>query len=811
MLKRYLSLLIFLFIVTFLCGADHKEKCWIRVTLFGTSPKTDNAWHGVLCFTRPHIFTQKFTWGAKGNVIEHPTTFYSVINWEQMKDIPPIKHGTPGPWIELKNIYHIPNKKRWSHKPAMAASNVILTFFSPRNDNRKDRRPIFKRWESGNLEKIHVKVEFASNPDEKSIYRTITEKVDGSILRIFIDPQIKDVNCRIMSARSLLDKRIASLKKDDPESYIPKRILTSHRDNPGHFYPLLDLDTAEKLTQLHRLLGFRSVQYQSIELPEKFRKIFWKDCNPVFLEGPRPEWLSAFPGDTAMNKKTIVLAKKLQNIPQKKVLLIKFGDETKILPAKYLKNDYVKKQFTDYLKQHNVSPQDIGFPAFEKVEILADIRKAKTPETRRLYYYSTLFRGDIMLDWYKNMIDQIRQNYPGKLLATGEICWENSRIFPDIFRAYEKNVFDIASHECSVLLWLMPHSAIPRLVAQRSAARYFPGTRPGILYGSHRGGNDLLDIIEIDGTSALLHGMGHIYWYNDTIFNINGFRSETADKKIRMINRRAAQFEDLILNGESPLRKPDALLVKSFISELWHGANTGTHFREFEMAAAALAWSQLPFDILNDDLAARYCDNYKVIYLTSPVVPERLRNILIPWVRKGGRLVIAGQKTAMFNEFKEESSLLHRLGIKPNKDNVKRLGKGLIFFFRDSPGNALRLSFQPQDLKLPVQTIFHQFNPALLKPYLAPFTVNPALKRDIICDRNGVEINFFEAKNYKKCAVFAVDYTCKDKKKITLQLNLKGIYHEAKDETGKTYPVRRDNETSVVTVELGASNVFTLR
>ena len=812
-MKHTLSILLFFLI--FIASAGNAPQCWMRVTLLEASPETESAFTGMLAFTLPHVFLKKAAWGADGKIVSFPTDFHAVMNWDALENAGEQKIAVPGPWIDLSEIFHMPSEggNRWLKTERRChAVNLCISFFARGNDRRTDRRPIFKRLEAGNLERIRVKAEFASAPDERAIFRVITEQVTGSCFRLMIDPEIRDVNLAFASVTDILARRISALEKQFGQAVPPpKRILISRRENPGHFYPLLGEEAIRKFHELHRLLGIRSVQYNSVEMSRKQRELLWSQSDPVFLEGTRPEWISSEPSDPDLKKKCIASARRLPVVPGK-ALLVKFGDETRVLSGALLKKAGVRKQFADFLKARKILPDEVGFPSYGDIEILDNVKKAVTPAFRRLFYYSSIFRSEAQLDWYRAMVNGIRAAYPGKLISTGEICWENSRVFPEIFRAFEKNVFDVASHECSVLLWLMPHSAISRLVAQRSAARYFR-TRPGILYGSYRGGEKLYDIIEVDGTSALMNGMEHIYWYSDTSFGPNGFPSEKYHAQIMKVNRRAARFENLILDGESPSRAPLALLVKSYASEFWQGSNGLPHYAEFDMAAAGLAWNQLPFDILSDELAVRFRDNYRIIYLASRILPSGSREPLKKWVETGGRLVFLGSSAATRNEFNEEESFLGGwMRRVPSSDAVIPIGKGKVFFFSESPAQKLRNSFRPLDKALPVASVFHTFDPALLAPYAAPFDAAPALPRGVLCDRPGVEVNYFESADRKRSAVFAVDYTSGKEKKITLKIMLKGNYHAAEDETGRRYPLRRgeDGRTVLPELPLGASAVYSL-
>ena len=101
------------------------------------------------------------------------------------------------------------------------------------------------------------------------------------------------------------------------------------------------------LYELHRLLGIRSVQYNSVEMSRKQRELLWSQSDPVFLEGTRPEWISSEPSDPDLKKKCIASARRLPVVPGK-ALLVKFGDETRVLSGALLKKAGVRKQLSEF-------------------------------------------------------------------------------------------------------------------------------------------------------------------------------------------------------------------------------------------------------------------------------------------------------------------------------------------------------------------------------------------------------------------------------------------------------------------------------
>lgn len=795
-------------------GAE-KPQCWMRVKLLESVPSAEGTLQSMVAAPRPHIFLRKAAWGAEGGIKEFPVQFHSVIDWDALASVPEVKTGTYSPWIDITGQVYSPYRpdSRWFAKSHTYGTSMIhISFFSRQNDKRKDRRPIFKQNEAGNLEKITVQVEFAPEPKESAVVRTIRETETGSVISIFTDPEAKTPEEQFSTVTERIGRMLTRLKALGlKQEALPQKILTSGREYPGHFYPLFSREAIEKLNELYRFLGIRSIQYSTVEKPASFLQYAWKTSDPVFTEGTRPEWVAAKgPADPGLKEKSRNAGRRIPSSGGK-AHLVKFGDETTVLPEKFLKQPEVRAMFTAFLKEQQADPKALGAESPEKVEPFTSMEKASTPELRRRYYYTALFRSEAMLNWYRDMIGGIRGGTPDRLIATGEICWENSRMFPEIFRAFELGVFDVASHELSTMLWVMPHGALYRLIAQRSAARRGK-TVPGILYGSERGRQP--DIVELDSTSALIHGMRHFYWYGSSPFQPEGMKDLRYYAALQKTNRRIARMESL-MDGGSSSDKPSVALVKSYAAELWQRNAQDARFQEFELAAAGLAWNQVAFDIVSDGQAVRHCAEYKVIYLASDIVPEAVRRRLLEWVNAGGILVLTGDAAATRNEYNEALPFAEAAGMTAqNGLQVKNLGKGKICRISGTPGKNLRNSFEPLDRAVPHQQVFHKISGDAAERYLAPLALLPDgtdSVRPAMCSRKGIDAGFYEARDLSRAAVLLADYTEKNVKPVTLRLALRGTYSSAADENGRKYPAVRENGRTVLKdIPVGASALLIL-
>ena len=157
-------------------SSGEAETCWMRVTVVETEPNVPGTLTSML-FVRPapatHLFCRKAIYGAEGQVVECKTGYHDVVNWGALKGVPETPVGEAGRWVDISKEAYAPywTESRWAKTHRKYAKTTLhLGFFSRENDRRKDRRPIFKRLEKGNLDCVKVRVDFADAPEDRAIF-----------------------------------------------------------------------------------------------------------------------------------------------------------------------------------------------------------------------------------------------------------------------------------------------------------------------------------------------------------------------------------------------------------------------------------------------------------------------------------------------------------------------------------------------------------------------------------------------------------------------------------------------------------------
>ena len=285
MLKKMLTSLAGVLLLSVASGVENPQ-CWMRVKLLESVPAVDGTLQSMVIAPRPHVFLRKTAWGADGGIKEFPVQFHSVIDWDALASVPEVKTGMYSPWIDITKQVYSPYRpdSRWFAKSHTYGTFMIhISFFSRQNDKRKDRRPIFKRNEAGNLEKITVQVEFATEPKESAVVCTIRATETGSVISIFAEPEAKTPEEQFATVTERITRMLTGLKALGlKQEALPQKILISGREYPGHFYPLFSREAIGKLNELYRFLGIRSIQYSTVEKPASFLQYAWKTSDPVF-------------------------------------------------------------------------------------------------------------------------------------------------------------------------------------------------------------------------------------------------------------------------------------------------------------------------------------------------------------------------------------------------------------------------------------------------------------------------------------------------------------------------------------------------
>jgi hypothetical protein len=670
-----LILVLALLAIGFCAECQAADRVFIRVTVKDTQPARLPVQVSMIVFKSSHEVVDKIGFGSKGEVVKYATGFSEEIDWQTLSGVPAIEPGGSSRWVEITDIIYkkFPYEGGWvPYVDRYGQKTFVFGFYSPAHEGK---RPI----DIGNIESVTASVDFATAPREDAIVKTVTYASGNSCLPIFISKpseRLADYGDQIRSLYDYAVERYELLQDSGLEEQpLAKRIMTSARFQNGYFYPVYDQKTMAAEARIAKLMGIRSITWK-IRNVSGVDKTTFPEHRPIYWEDAQPDWVDSNPFADDMSQQ---VAAKLGPITSQSIehwklsaddkVLFKMGDEWRLLTTEaIIKHPGGLEAFRGWLKERGTTPEQIGVSSLDDA---APIKRpeAGSEELARLYWLSAMFQQEVTIDWWKRFVDEMRDQFGGRLIATTEVFQGPFDLTPNVFLLSRSGAFDIDAHEYAQSLWSPSHAAILKAAMYRSAAK-FGKSKPGILWCSHRGEDaGSAQIMELDGTTALINGMQHIYLYyygpqwsawgsmDDGTIDVFANAAKTL--------RRAAKLEDYILDGDSPIKSPPAAMLLSQSSELWaggaenHSDGQGT-FLERQILAASLAWNQIPYDVVCEFDIVDHLKNYRVLYVTDPCLSSEAQHAIAAWVRDGGVLFsIAG--AAERNEVDRPESLMAKL------------------------------------------------------------------------------------------------------------------------------------------------------
>lgn len=218
-------------------------------------------------------------------------------------------------------------------------------------------------------------------------------------------------------------------------------------------------------------------------------------------------------------------------------------------------------------------------------------------------------------------------------------------------------------HEYTTKFWVPNHYAIAIAEKHRCAEKFGKEQAGGLLSPSRIGtpaGNELICM------TALMRGFKDMHCYD---FYYNEPWLWDLYSTISRIFRRAARIEDYLLDGHSSLQDAECAVLISRSTRIWGGKGYGNaaaghlaggYLMERNALIAALAFQQIPLDVLPEEELLQQLDKYKVLYVTDANISDVAQSAIINWVKAGGVLcTVSG--AAVRNEFNQPSSIWDKL------------------------------------------------------------------------------------------------------------------------------------------------------
>lgn len=312
--------------------------------------------------------------------------------------------------------------------------------------------------------------------------------------------------------------------------------------------------------------------------------------------------------------------------------------------------------FREYLKQHGLTPADLGKTDWDQVNVIP--REAATDlASKRLYYWSIQFRDHSMAQVFK-WGTEMTEKYLGQgILAAANFTnaglsdWASGLIdYPDWFL--------VGRQRAQSLMWsedwtsLGPDGTGYVVDVLRSA-----GSPHHLPVGLYVIATDP-EVLPRKTYSALMHGAKYLnfYCYGPYYAFGDGSLSENAptQKALATVAREVARADDLLHPGQVPAAQVAISFFKSH--EIWQ-QDTAIQV-ERRNTYLALTHDNYPVDFLDEPMVEQgKLDRYKVFYLVDSNLSRAAARKIRDWVARDGVLV-ACAGAGLRDEYDEEVDLL---------------------------------------------------------------------------------------------------------------------------------------------------------
>ncbi|MCF7854579.1 MAG: beta-galactosidase trimerization domain-containing protein [Candidatus Pacebacteria bacterium] len=546
---------------------------------------------------------------------------------------------------------------------------MIFAFNSP------TLKPKRKGARTGNIPELTATIEFAGRPNDNAVVQTITYTTDMGAIPITMGDTSKPLNEYAETIRTFYDfaaDRVETLRAQGiTEETMPRRILTS--TSIRHCTDLYDHKTTMKEAELLRLMGIRYVSGLNINV----KRDTHAGVLPFFihnLNGYR-DWLAKKPLKDGFKERTIG-QRELKSFADATGfqkgdrLIFKVLDEPKVYTlGELLKLDGILPAFHKWLEKRGITAAEIGFETMDHATPIP-MYKVTDEASARLYYLTEWFRQELTMSFWEAYREGAHEIYGDGVICCTSAPPNGFRATPDYFLYSKHGAWDGFLPHYTSSLWVPIHHNMYHANLLLSASK-FGKTDTGGLWaptriGSGRG-------TELSGMSGLIRDMHHFFVYRFGPWFGWGFGPDNPkgleiSAAVARFFHNVADIEDIVMDGSSPA--PQVALLYSRASEIWYRrlaifedlmySGYQGQFTERQMLHTALAYNQVPVDILPENEIADRLDNYKLLYITDPHVPAAAQAKIEAWVRNGG-VLFTQAGAATHDELDKSMNLVERM------------------------------------------------------------------------------------------------------------------------------------------------------
>jgi len=333
-----------------------------------------------------------------------------------------------------------------------------------------------------------------------------------------------------------------------------------------------------------------------------------------------------------------------------------------------------QEKFRTYLQGLGLQPSDFGKSDWSEVFPTADKGQPK------LYYYTVLFRCQILTDVFKLGTDILTQKIPNAPTMANfaeESTFFGNNLFNgvDFFSVFAQGALNLGWTED----WL-GYSATYQLCGYRAdmlrAACSPYGKQFGMYSIMFRKPWD----VEVKPVTMIGHGAQQIYHYNYGPSYIGGDSCSTESylfPALREVNYAIGAVEDYIVGATVP--KSKIALLYSHATDVWWLDETYSAFGKDRMGIyLILRHLGYPVDILTEqDIINGKLQDYEMLICDASHIDSNAVSPLVSWLNGGGTLYI-GAGSLMYDQFNSPLGFDSQIGITRSP-----------FVYTDNPGREM--------------------------------------------------------------------------------------------------------------------------
>jgi len=790
---------------------------------------------------------------------------------------------------------------QWLHDPAVGFETRVVTL----SFRRPQAGPIIKAaTDAGNLDSVRIRLEWARTAAAAAAEYFVEAGSESGQIVLLAPPQaFSGVRPDPRLIKTYADV-IRDLNRSlDAVGFGPQRphppFELSGRIHGGQWYPLLDRETLREFLGIGSRFSLQTVGVvPDVACPEAFGRRdappgmgvgFW-DFSPV-PDGRterRPFEHDFVAAGRQLGRRIAAQARGLgEDGGPGPARIVKLGDEVGISPAlEFPLYPAAREAFLEFLRASGRPPADFGWGSWDEyseaplltagavtdsVSLRDGTMKARpldeierNPQAALLWYQFILFRQQAGAEMWGDFVRGVKTELKGEWTIMTESTNSGLVHKLDPFILSRSGAFDAILNEYTHKLWAPAHELPLRAEHQHSAAK-FGRSQAGAMWFPER--SSLLGRWNVapefhpagvlqSGGSLLMRKIPHIHDYSLMNYPALFAAGQGAFlPAVARVFRLATTHGELLLRGATPADEPDAAIFLSHPSEAWAVRPVPGHgtliyrlgykgwFTERNMVAAALAFQQIPFNVLPDAELIRSLDRYRVLYVTDPHMERRAQTAVVDWVRAGGTLFMTAE-AASRDEASQPCSLLDRLAgvegaatptveppvrffemslhLYPTHGTLRwgdaeldvfgrrerlnvppaevlatyddgspaaiefGVGKGRVLYVGTSLGACVARTADPSPRgEGDVRHDFRRFSEAGLATYCAP--LDQARRQMLVLP--GVDGRFFELNG--EGLIMLVDYF-EPRRTVDVGCRLRGAYTKALDEQGREWPVIAD-------------------